>query len=162
MKRSLMIAAFALFFGSLAAHAEDQSSGCGLGWQVSNKNSLLSSSIRNTTNGIASNQTFGMTSGTSGCAKHSIVQNDKKGIHYAEANFQNLQVEMAEGHGEFVENFASVLGCSPASYGEFSNTMRAHYSEIFDESATPSKVLTRVKGAMQAEPGLVAGCKVSA
>ena len=44
-------------------------------------NSLLSSSLRATTNAILLNGTFGMTFGTSNCSKHSIVKKEFQKIH---------------------------------------------------------------------------------
>ena len=88
--------------------AADSSSGCGMGWQVAPNQSLISSSTRSIVNATFSN-TIAMTLGTSGCAKHSIVKNDAKGIHFAEANLNQLAIEMARGNGEFVTSFSSVF-----------------------------------------------------
>ena len=160
MKTALLIA----IAGSLIvanAYADDMSSGCGLGWQVTNRMSLVSSSIRGTTNVIASN-TIGMTSGTSGCDQHSIVKTEKKGIHYVEANFENLMVEMAQGKGEYLEIFAILMGCTSGEVQEFSALARDRYSKIFtSDSITPVKMLKNLKEQMSTSPHLVSGCDVS-
>lgn len=160
LQRLVLNVACALAVVTVAANfsrAEDKSSGCGLGWQVSKRDSLVSSSFRSTTNAVGS-QTFAMTSGTSGCAKHSIVKNEKQGLHYAEANYENLVVEMAEGHGEYLEAFSAVLGCSPSMYPDFSQMTRNHYSEIMtSETANGGKLLENVKSVMKTDPRL-AGC----
>ncbi len=72
-----LVFALAVSFLTLAASAEDKSSGCGLGWKVTSRQSLLSSYVRYITNAVTTS-TFAMTSGTSGCDSHSIVKNDKK------------------------------------------------------------------------------------
>lgn len=90
--------------------AADSSSGCGMGWEIAPKQSLVSSWTRAIVNATFSN-TIAMTLGTSGCAKHSIVYNEKQGIHFAETNKEVLAVEMAKGQGEFVASFAEVFGC---------------------------------------------------
>ena len=89
------------------ARAADSSSGCGLGWQLFPKTSLVSSSLRSTTHFILPN-TFSMTSGTSGCAHHDIVMNEYKAIHFAEANYDQLMMDMARGQGEYLNGFAAV------------------------------------------------------
>src|SRR4051812_42395838 len=112
VKKSIQVlAAAVLMIGTVlpsVSRAQDSSSGCGLGWAVSQRQSLLSSWIRNSTNVTFSN-TIAMTFGTSGCARHDLVLNEKKPIYFAEANFNRLMIEMAEGHGEFLGAFAEVL-----------------------------------------------------
>ena len=111
----------------------DSSSGCGLGWQLFRKNSLLSSTFRNTTHAFLPN-TFSMTFGTSGCAHHDIVKNEKRGIHFAENNFSELMIDIAKGEGEYLEGFAIATGYKGdmAIYGEM---MQKNFSKIyFDEN----------------------------
>ena len=67
---SLMIAA-SLCVGASQAMAMDGSSGCGPAWYVFKENTILSSSLRGTTNGtLWPVVTIGMTFGTSNCANH--------------------------------------------------------------------------------------------
>src|SRR5262245_4508488 len=102
------------------ALADDSSSGCGLGWEVTRKMSLASSAIRSTTHAFLPN-TFSMTSGTSGCAKHELVKGDEKAVMFAVNNYDSLVVEMAQGKGEYLESFAEALGCGDASMARFSD-----------------------------------------
>jgi hypothetical protein len=129
MSKVLVLLAGLLMFSG-AALAGDSSSGCGLGWMFFKKNSLVSSSLRSTTNASSGNATFGMTSGTSGCAKHDIVQNEKKAIHFAEANFGKLMQEMSQGSGEYLTSFSVVLGCK--NNAGFSSAMQKNFSSVAD------------------------------
>lgn len=156
--RGLFTAVFAVAFTAVGAYAEDQSSGCGLGWQVSRRNSLVSSFARSLTNATFSN-TIGMTSGTSGCSRHMIVKNDKQDIHYAEANYNELMVEMAAGQGEYLQGFAAVLGCRPAAYKAFSGMTQSKYSEIFSAGQVgPDAMLKKVKHAIHGNAELASNC----
>jgi len=139
-----LILLLVLFFLLTASvYAEDTSSGCGLGWQVTSDITLSATSTRGTTNAFLPN-TFSMTSGTSGCAAHGLVLNDKLPMHYAEVNFETLKVEMARGDGEFILAFAQTLGCSDNSL--FANTMKKHYGDIFSkEELNPIEMLSNVK-----------------
>lgn len=116
-----------------AANAADTSSGCGMGYQVAPKQSLISSSTRSIVNATFSS-TIGMTLGTSGCAKHSIVKNDAKGVHFAEANLNQLAIDMARGNGEYVQGFASVLGCQNAAL--FGAMVQKNYIKFFPQNGT--------------------------
>lgn len=102
-----------------------------------------------------------MTSGTSGCAKHDLVMREKAGEHFAEANFQNLMVEMAQGDGEHLRSFAAVLGCNPRVYSQFSGAMQRDYQNIFKtESTLPREMLDNVKSELSKDPALAQGCAV--
>ena len=136
--KALLVLPFLFFFSF--AYAADSSSGCGLGWSVFKENTLVSSSLRMTTNGLFFNQTFGMTSGTSNCARHSIVKNESKGIHFAEANFKQLAVEMAQGQGEYLQGFAVATGYI-GDMALFGKLVQANYERILpDATTTPDQM----------------------
>jgi hypothetical protein len=145
-------------FSSALCFAQDQSSGCGLGWEVSQKQSLLSSAVRLTTDTVLPN-TFSMTFGTSGCAKHEIVKNDEKAVEYAVNNYDSLVVEMAQGGGEFTEGFAQALGCDAAQAPAFEALMQTRYSDLSKQSGGDGIGLYRaVRTEIQANPSLASQC----
>jgi hypothetical protein len=155
---ALALLVFSNVFSS-AAFAEDGSSGCGAGWYLFKKNSLVSSSLRATTNGLFFNNTFGMTFGTSNCQKHSIVKKDMEQQYYTEANREYLVVEMAQGGGEYVDTFAKVMGCSDSSVGEFGKVIRENYSKIVPANDTPATdVLQNVKQQIRSNFTLAMTC----
>ena len=57
---------------------------------------------------------IGFIANINGNQKHSIVKNESKGMHFAEANFASLMIAMSQGDGEFLSGFSEVLGCSNA------------------------------------------------
>jgi hypothetical protein len=156
----------ALWVGSLVltsamqqiAYAEDTSSGCGLGWQVTQKMSILSSAVRLTTNTVLPN-TFSMTFGTSGCAKHDLVKNDEKAVEFAVNNYDSLIVEMAEGHGEFLDGFAQALGCTPEAVSNFESFTQSRYQGILESSANDGIQFYReVRSQLMTSPELANQC----
>ncbi len=129
-KKGFLFGLFALIVSSFitsATYAGDSSSGCGLGWQVLPKNSLVSSFTRSMINATFSN-TIAMTLGTSGCARHSIVYNEKKGIHFVEANKEVLVAEMAQGQGEYIVSMSEVFGCQNSS--ELGKILQKNYTNL--------------------------------
>jgi len=154
------LGAFALFLlGSLifTTYAADGSSGCGLGWQVFQKNTLVSSSLRATTNTITLNS-IGMTLGTSGCTKHDIVQNEARGMHFAEANHHQLMLDMAQGEGEFVVSFAAVLGCQGDS---FAAAVQKNYKHIFTSAETnAAEMYQNLKKIVVSDQDLARACAI--
>lgn len=138
--------------------AADSSSGCGMGWEVAPKQSLLSSSTRSIVNATFSS-TIAMTLGTSGCAKHSIVKNDAKGIHFAEANLNQLALEMARGNGEFVAGFAQTLGCQNST--AFGSMVQANYETVLPSSNTTGvELYNNVKAQIKNNATLASTCSL--
>lgn len=153
----LIIALMALVATS-SIFAADTSSGCGMGYEVAPKQSLISSSTRSLVNSTFSS-TIAMTLGTSGCAKHSIVKNDAKGIHFAEANMNVLALEMSRGNGEFVAGFASVYGCSDAS--AFGSMVQSNYETVLPSSNTSGvELYNNVKAQIRNNAALSASCSM--
>jgi len=141
-----------------AVFAADSSSGCGMGYEIAPKQSLVSSSTRSLVNGTFSNS-IAMTLGTSGCAKHSIVKNDAKGIHFAEANMNQLAVEMARGNGEFVASFASVYGCNNSE--AFGSMVQSKYESVLPTSNTSGvELYNNVKSEIRNNAALSASCSL--
>lgn len=138
----IKLLALALLVSTFSVFAQDKGDGCGLGWQVTNKRTLSATTTRGTTNGTVP-PTFGMTTGTIGCERHSIVKNGMESIHYANANLDQLVIELAQGNGEYVNSFAATLGCSDAS--AFASTMQSNYSKIVTDSVNGSVLLENVK-----------------
>jgi hypothetical protein len=140
--------------------AADKSSGCGLGWKVTKSMTTTGYTVRASTNGTFSNS-FGMTSGTSGCEKHSIVFNEKKKIHFLESNLVPLRYEIALGTGERLNALVELFGC----YGDdsaaiFKNSLRSRSRELFLGKASASDVLLGIEEFIQSDSTLGKSCLI--
>jgi hypothetical protein len=155
LMKNIIIGLIALV-SAVSAFAGDSSSGCGMGWEVAKEQSLISSSTRSIVNATFSN-TIAMTLGTSGCAKHSIVQNEAKGVHFAEANLNQLAIEMARGNGEFVASFGSVFGCQNSS--DFGSMVQAKYEAVLPSANTSGvELYNNVKAQIKNNASLSSTC----
>lgn len=129
MKYLVLIIIMAFGFNTFAA---DGSSGCGPGWYVAKDNSLLSSSIRGTTNGLlAPTVTFGMTFGTSNCTKHSIVKNEVEDLKFATENYFEIAADTAKGDGKFLTAYSELMGCHGVNTVKFKTKMKSNFSNLF-------------------------------
>jgi hypothetical protein len=155
--KTLACGGLVLSFSTLAL-AND--AGCGLGSLVIQKNSKLSQSAALTTNNLTLTNFFGITSGTSNCGASEFVKvNNKDAAKYAEANFQNLQVEMARGKGENLSALAQLLGCNDASIPAFGQLTRSKYQNIFPSSeVNPVQMLNSVDQAVHSDSQLSKVC----
>jgi len=146
-----------LLFLAMPAYARDTSSGCGIGWEINDDNSFLGTSTRGTTHATFV-PTFSMTFGTSGCARHSIVEKDLRGIKYVAVNFPSLMADMSQGQGDTLSAFASVLGCSSVKE-TFGQVMQENLGEIYPvEAFTPEDLYRNVVRQIQANQTLAHSC----
>jgi hypothetical protein len=149
-----------LYLAMASAYAGDGSSGCGAGWYIFKKNSLISSSLRATTNAIFLNATFGMTFGTSNCSKHSIVKNDMKAIHFTEYTFAQLKREMAKADGDYFLAMADIMGCGQHTQ-EFGQVVRSNYGAIFNANTkTPVDMVKNLERKIKANQSLSKNCQI--
>src|SRR5882762_9793772 len=115
MKKLLALSLVAALMPSIAlARGNHPMAGCGLGYLLlSNKdNDKVTQVLGATTNGTFGTQTFGISSGTSGCTEDGAVKVARATEVYADVNFDSLRQEMATGEGEYVNTLASLLGAT--------------------------------------------------
>jgi hypothetical protein len=119
-KRVLVISATVLFglqagFALAAATGNpDTGPGCGLGklaWQnYPHQKTIGVQVLEATTNGTFWSQTFGISSGTSGCTNDGQFWTEHKVNAFAALNFDNLAQDMAQGRGEHLSSLATLMG----------------------------------------------------
>jgi hypothetical protein len=141
MKKVLAVACAVLAMAPAVVFAKGGNhpmAGCGLGYVLfgNEKNESIMQILAATTNGTSGNQTFGMTSGTSGCTADGAVKFVKEAEVFAEVNLDTLRREMSVGDGEFVRTFASLIGSKDvdSTLGMF----KANYETLFPSASTSS------------------------
>ena len=155
----LVAVLFSLSMASSAMAAGYGAAGCGLGGLVINENKILHQIGATFLNGISSNQTFAMSTGTLGCADDGLVLAQAEQEAFVEHNYFDLAKEMASGKGEDLTTLASLLGCSGESIATFSDFTQGSYPSIFvNEGTTPSEMLGHLKGELAGHPELSASC----
>jgi len=147
--------ALALAVGAGQASA-DPDVGCGLGTQVwEGKSGPIVKAFAATTNGTSGNQTFGVTSGTSGCNQGGTVTAQARVRMFAGANLDQLARDMAHGEGESLGAFAQLVGVSASDRPAFFALTQTHFSELFGgEDVTAGIMLTRLSGLLAQDPEL--------
>lgn len=166
MIRNLVVTIVAVAFAlipmspAMADIKSDTGPGCGLGkllWgeAASGHNKIVQQVLAATTNGTLGNQTFGITSGTSGCTNDGMVKNDQKVIVFASANFENLKQEMAQGGGEYLSSLATLMDIPAEHQGVFfSMTQERYTSLVKSETTTPDEMLVALNQELSAHPML--------
>ncbi|HUK57359.1 MAG TPA: DUF3015 family protein [Nitrospiria bacterium] len=133
--------------------------GCGWGGKVIQKNDILAQLGATILNSSVWNQTFAMTSGTSGCGKSGLVMAEKEQNVFVENNYSSLAKEMAAGQGENLNTLAGLMGCSANQTQHFATFTKENYNAIFtSEQESPSQMLASLKKGLTGDPVLVAAC----
>ncbi|MCZ6552626.1 MAG: DUF3015 family protein [SAR324 cluster bacterium] len=159
MKRVLGLAAILMLVGGTLALAGN-GAGCGLGHTLfEGQTGLFPNILAMTTNGTSGNNTFGMSSGTSGCDQDAVVLEEVEQEVFATANLDNLSLDMARGSGQYLQSMAALLGCQTAAFGEFASLTQDNYEVLFPtlDTAAPD-MLTGLKLQMAANPVLASSC----
>ncbi len=133
--------------------------GCGLGSILFGTDNSKIQILAATTNGTFGSQTFGITSGTSNCVRGGVVMTEREQAAFAEVNFEDLKRNMAAGGGEFINSFATLLGCEDSAKPTFASMTQAKYETIFPTSTTsPMQMLGSVKAQIKSTPALASSC----
>lgn len=131
MKKLFAAAAVAVCFSASAAHAVD-STGCGLGSMAfKGQAGVLPQVLAATTNGFFGTQTFGISSGTSGCDPRGRVTGGT-GVMFAflEKNLDQFALDASRGKGETIDAIASLMNLPAEQVGK---TAQENFAVLFPQ-----------------------------
>ncbi len=129
MKKLIVSLAAVAALSSAAFAGVNSQTGCGLGSMIIKDDSTaIMLALQATTNGTSANQTFGITSGTSGCKKTKFVMNERA-EEFVASNMDQLAKEIAMGHGESVDTLAELLAVEDKE--AFASALQSNYNSIY-------------------------------
>lgn len=134
--------------------------GCGLGhlaWSggTMNQNAIAPQVLMATTNGTFGSQTFGISTGTSGCTNDGTIVMKEKVNVFAALNFDNISQEMAQGQGEHLTSLATLMGIPNEQHPAFFQMTQEKYTILIQAGETsPKAVVTAINAAMVDHPVL--------
>ena len=151
MKKYLFITVLAALAGNTYA-ADANNVGCGWGTMIfDGKSDKVSQVLAATTNGTFGNQTFGITSGTAGCAENSTVKQYSAVNTFMTANIDKVAHDMSVGKGESLDTVASLMGMNDQDKAAFAKLMKANFTQIFPNTATTSTQALRTMSSLMAK-----------
>jgi len=143
MKKLLLSVVATVALSTTVMAGANSQTGCGLGSMVIKDNSsAVMLALQSTTNGTSGNQTFGITSGTSGCKKTKLVMNERA-EEFVASNMDILAKEIAVGHGESLNALAELLNVEDKV--TFSAALQSNYNSIYtSQNVEMSDVLDNI------------------
>ena len=137
--------------------------GCGLGklaWADSSQKETIGGQVlMATTNGTFGAQTFGLSSGTSGCTNDGKIFASEKVNVFTALNFDNLSQEMAQGQGEHLTSLATLMGIPKENHQDFFAMTQENYTTLVQAGESSPKAV--VKALHDAMAGHVVLAKVT-
>lgn len=140
----------------VAALAVDNVGGCGVGSRWFDGESGVGPQIfAVTTNGSFGNQTFGISSGTSGCTEDGVVKSNWKSALFIEKNKEKLARDMSAGGGEALASLEHLLGVQVEDQAAFSRFARDNATRIFPSSdVSTGQVIAALREALASDAAL--------
>lgn len=164
MKKLLMLAVVGVFVATqggfaLAAGNPDTGPGCGLGklaWEnYPHQKTIGVQTMEATTNGSFGTNTFGISSGTSGCTNDGKFWAEHRVNAFAALNFENLSQDMAQGHGEHLASLATLMGIPAAQQPAFFAMTQEKYASLVTAGETsPVAMVKALNEAVATHPML--------
>ncbi|OEC40517.1 hypothetical protein A7D27_15920 [Pseudomonas sp. 1D4] len=146
-----------LCVGSVAAHA-DAAGGNGCGWGnmlFEGQRGMAPHFLATTTNGTSGNATFGMTSGTNGCDTSVKLGYGGRSMLAMNGMLDNIAEDMAQGQGEALDAYATLLGVEKADRAHFAKITQENFARIFSApDVTGEQVLANTLDVMSRDQQL--------
>ena len=143
MKKIYLLSAVTAGLLALSSNANAyDSTGCGLGsmaWR--GQSGIVPQVLAATTNGLFGTQTFGITTGTSGCDPNGRVSGGtgKMLLSFLENNMEQFAMEASVGHGETLVTVAGILNADEA---ELSAKIHDNFGMLFASNDVDAVELT--------------------
>lgn len=138
------------------AAGENNVGSCGWGTKVfSGQKGVVPQVLAATTNGTSGNQTFGISTGTSGCTQDGAVTSNWKTAMYIDGNKSKLAMDMSKGSGESLESLAQLIGVQDADKVAFYRVTKENFAKIFvGEQASAEQIALGLKQVLAADSTL--------
>jgi len=144
MKKLVAVASMAALFPVAAMAAGENNIGsCGWGAKLfDGQQGVAPQVLGATTNGTFGNQTFAITSGTSGCTQDGAVKSNWKTAMFIDGNKERLARDMSVGSGEALDSLAHLLGVDEQDRAAFNRLAKDNMARIFpsDNASTQDVV----------------------
>ncbi len=158
LNKKLVFAAFIACVPAtaMAAGGQNNIGSCGWGTKVfDGQKGVAPQVLGATTNGTSGNQTFAITSGTSGCTQDGVVTSSWKTAMYIDGNKEKLARDMSTGSGESLDTLAALMGVQASDKPVFFRTLKEGFAQIFSsDSVTSADVMASIKQVMAADSTL--------
>jgi hypothetical protein len=147
MKKLLAVSVLAAMPLAAMGAGENNAGSCGWGSKLfDGQSGVVPQILAITSNGFYGTNTFGITSGTSGCTQDGTVRSNWKTSMFIDGSKVALQRDMSNGSGEALDSLAHLLGVDANDRVAFNRLAKDNVAKIFpSEDAATDKVVTALR-----------------
>jgi Protein of unknown function (DUF3015) len=150
--RKILIAFVISAVPAFAFAQQNNIGSCGWGSKLfDGQGGVVPQSLGATTNYTFGNQTFGITSGTSGCTQDGVVKSTWKTAMFIDGNKDRLARDMSIGNGETLDSLAHLIGVRQEDRATFGRVMQANVSVIFPSGSTTNDSVVALRQVLRSE-----------
>lgn len=155
-KLCTVVAVLAVFPVAAMAAGENNIGSCGWGSKLFDGQSGMAPQVLGaTTNGTFGNQTFAISTGTSGCTQDGAIRSNWKTAMFIDGNKVALQRDMSIGSGEALDSLAHLLGVEAQDRVVFNRLAKDNLARIFpSEGAATDEVVVALRGVLASDARL--------
>ncbi len=153
MKKLCVVAVLAAFPALAMADNVGQ---CGWGSKLlAGQKGIAPQVLAVTTNGTFGNQTFGITSGTSGCTQDGAVSSNWRTSLFIDGNKEKLARDMSTGSGETLDSLAHLIGVESQDRVAFNRAAKDNLARIFpSHEASTQEIATALREVLASDAQL--------
>lgn len=143
MKKIVFAIACSVASSVSMAAGENNIGSCGWGSKLLDGQSGVAPQVLAvTTNGTSGNQTFGITSGTSGCTQDGVVKSNWVTALFIEENKSKLARDMSRGYGETLDSLSKLMGVTEQDMPMFAQVTKNNFTTIFPSDQVTGKEIS--------------------
>ena len=153
--RKILIAVVLSAVPAFAFAQQNNVGSCGWGTKLfDGQSGVFPQAFAGITNATSGNQTFAISSGTSGCTQDGVVKSTWKTAMFIDGNKDRLARDMSTGNGETLDSLAHLIGVHEQDRAAFSRAMQANVSVIFASGSTTDDSMIALRQVLRADSAL--------
>jgi hypothetical protein len=156
MKKLLAVSVLAAMPLAAMAAGENNVGSCGWGTKLfDGQSGVLPQALAGITNGSTGNQTFAISTGTSGCTQDGAIRSNWKTAMFIDGNKVALQRDISIGSGEALDSLAHLLGVEAQDRVAFNGLAKDNLAKIFpSEDAATEQVVVALREVLASDARL--------
>src|SRR5215467_327862 len=150
--RKILIAVVLSAVPALAFAQQNNVGSCGWGSKLfDGQSGVFPQAFAGITNATSGNQTFGVSTGTSGCTQDGVVKSTWKTAMFIDGNKDRLARDMSIGNGETLDSLAHLIGVREQDRAAFGRVMQANVSVIFPSGSTTNDSVVALRQVLRSD-----------
>ena len=158
MRKTVVAVSLSIVSSLSFAAGENNVGSCGWGTKIfTGQSGIFPQALAGITNGTFGNQTFAVSSGTSGCTQDGSVSSNWKTAAFIDGNKEKLARDLSRGSGESLDSLVALLGVEQQDRARFVQVTRDNLDRIFPSAtASTDEIRAGLRTVLSTDQGLAA------